>query len=386
MKSITKGDRTNYNFHRVLRNIWLNEGISRIEICNKLDLDKATVSTIVSFLIEMGIAEETEKILEEVKPGRRPIGLGITRTFGYSLGVEVHIDGIRVTLVDMRYNIVWEKNKKIITDYTNLAEVIIDIYNEASQLPLLQGRPILGMGVSVPGIVDQSQQKITHAYELKVLDNPYDLKSKIQDHLPIPCFFDNNANCCAWGVLAEHRQKEYKNFLFVYFGFDKLQDELEEEVDHVGMGLGIVLDGQIYVGPNGSAGEFSSTKGGRNKISQFSLSREEMGHYREDEKIQKKLMTEAAQHIGLFVNTFNFQHLFIGGDVEYLTKETKMLINNSIEKNWPYPSQVNCEVEIFSGKKETPATGAAGMFLEKLFTIPTLSSDTEQSMWQIILG
>ena len=47
------------NSSRVLRDIWINQEISRIRIAKNLDLDKSTISSIVTELLEIGVIRET---------------------------------------------------------------------------------------------------------------------------------------------------------------------------------------------------------------------------------------------------------------------------------------------------------------------------------------
>ena len=58
--AISQGKRSRIvNTSRVLREIWINKDISRIQIAANLHLDKSTISSIVSELLELGVVKET---------------------------------------------------------------------------------------------------------------------------------------------------------------------------------------------------------------------------------------------------------------------------------------------------------------------------------------
>ena len=386
MKSITKGDKANFNFHRVLRSIWLAEGISRIELCEKLNLDKATISTIVSFLMNNEIIQEISKASNAVRPGRKPIGLAIRKDFGCVIGIEFHKYGLNVIVTDLKFNLLAERTYSRKIDAANIEKAFSDVYHDILSWPLLEELTILSIGVAIPGIVDHHSGIIRKSIELGIIDTPYNFRQRIFDAIDAPCFIDNNANCAAWSILSAYREKEYKNFLFVHFTFEAIKDRFDNKMDHLAMGLGIVLNGKIYFGPDGSAGEFRSISDIASRVSQFSLTEDELKAYKTDENVKLKLIREIADHIALLVNVFNFKHLFMAGSLDHLHQDSSEIILQAINENWAYNEPVDCEIHMLKDRQNITTTGAAGMFLESLFSVPSLSASPEQSFWRKVLA
>src|SRR5262249_35657563 len=98
-------------------------------------------------------------------------------------------------------------------------------------------RPLLGIGVATPGIVDDDGVVLTAAH-VRWNDEP--LAAKLQSALDVPSYVVNDANAA---VLAEHSAMgvETENLLLVRVGG--------------GVGAGIVIGGELFVGDHFAAGE-----------------------------------------------------------------------------------------------------------------------------------
>ena len=96
------------------------------------------------------------------------------------------------------------------------------------------------MGISCGGPLDASSGVILSPPNLPGWDN-VKIVQMIEEKFGVPCGLQNDANACA---LAEWRfgaGKGTKNMIFLTFG--------------TGMGAGLILDGKLYAGTNGMAGE-----------------------------------------------------------------------------------------------------------------------------------
>jgi hypothetical protein len=120
MTSINKGERSSFNFYRVLRSIWLNQDISQVELGQEHSLDKATVSNIISYLSQKNIIKVVKKQQIGNKPGRRPVGLAINNNFGYIIGIEILNKGLKIVAVDMHNNKIVENYQNISITYGNM--------------------------------------------------------------------------------------------------------------------------------------------------------------------------------------------------------------------------------------------------------------------------
>ena len=88
MKSINP--LSDINVSRILRLVWKKKGISRVEIANTLNLDKSTVTKIVSSLTDIGIVKEIAEGSTGPQGGRKPIYLEISKSFACVGGIEIN--------------------------------------------------------------------------------------------------------------------------------------------------------------------------------------------------------------------------------------------------------------------------------------------------------
>ncbi|HMB00172.1 MAG TPA: ROK family protein, partial [Spirochaetota bacterium] len=112
-------------------------------------------------------------------------------------------------------------------------------------------KTILGISIGLPGVVDPVTGIIINSRYLQLANYP--LKKKLQCEFKCPILINNNANLAAF---AEYynvaQQKNIKNILFLY-----IQELFVNNVTHIGFGLGIIINGQIYHGEHLQAGEFN---------------------------------------------------------------------------------------------------------------------------------
>lgn len=383
MKINSSKIRSQYNLFRVLRSIWLNHGISRIELCKLHDMDKATMSSIVGHLINLQVVEEVEPHVVEVKPGRKPIGLGIVADFAYVAGMEYHKSGIRAVIKNMHSLTVYESDFPFDIKSGDIKKRFLTVYEKIKEE--LEGKRLLGIGVAVPGIVNHEQGIILSSRKMGLEDEPYDFRKEIFDHLDVPGFIDNDANCCARGILADHRTGGYSNFLYTHINYETdAQQNLSD--DSLGLGFGIVLKEKVYYGPDFTAGEFQTIEYNPDRINQLNLTNDELERYGRDEELQRRVFHQIATHFALFINVFNFSHLFLGGDLPSLIPDLETVVRDVIDKNWLYKNAREIGIHILGNKDMSPALGAAGMFLEQLFTVPEMDHSRGALIWQDVFG
>jgi len=101
--------------------------------------------------------------------------------------------------------------------------------------------PVAGIGVGIPGLVNRKTNRI------EVMPNQpsfsqIDLTSELSSATELPVILDNDANACAYGELQVGAARGRREVFFVTLG--------------TGIGAGLIINGQIYRGAAGFAGEF----------------------------------------------------------------------------------------------------------------------------------
>lgn len=224
----------------IVLNIIRNYGpISRADVAKKTKLSSTTVSTLVDDLIKQEYLEEIGE--GESSGGRRPILLKFNPASHFVIGVELEGRNISVAVTDLKINIINKSTEEIKnTDESSVVDEIINLVRQTIEKSGAKFEEIVGMGVGATGLIDTERGIIRQAVNLNWKNVP--LKNLIEDRFDeIPIYIDNIANVAALGEKWAGAGKEVKNLIYIRIG--------------TGIGAGIVLNGTIYQGSNGNAGE-----------------------------------------------------------------------------------------------------------------------------------
>jgi hypothetical protein len=133
-----------------------------------------------------------------------------------------------------------------------------------------------------------------------------------------------------------------------------------------------VLNGKVHYGDGCSAGEFQSILWNEANHGQFSLSDEDSRRIATDPGILSRVIDELSAHIAFLVNTLNLTSVVIGGEIAKYREQIVPSLQNAIQQNWSYQNRVDCSIEFATMGDLAVAYGAAGMFLERFFSIPAI--------------
>ena len=354
------------NTSRIIREIWTSRSISRVDLARKLDLNKSTVTHIVNDMLDTTLVLETSEGPAGPLGGRKPVRLEINRSYGYILGFELRPESYTVVAVDILGDILFSRTENLKTNASNFKETLFRLQNELENELSWIGRPLIGIGLGLSGIIDAPNRIIKASIPLN-FTSPFDFYEEIARHTDIPIYIDNDANACAWGELTFHRTRNLKNFLFCLIEFRDVDQSRYSEQTAIGMG--IVMNGSVYYGRNCSAGEFKSiySRGGKGS-GQLSIDYSKNNPILENDETVDRFIRELSQNLSLFVNTFNLSQVFLSGDLgPRMTERFREVLNEEINMNWPYSNQVDCEVRFSSLGDKSVAYGAAGLVLNRIF-------------------
>lgn len=137
-------------------------------------------------------------------------------------------------------------DKEIVYDHTskNEEEVIKEISLLVKQLinrNKINENKLLGIGIGFPGHIRYKEGITIKSSNLKGFKN-YPLKKSLQRYFSIPVLTDNDANAQAFAEYKYGAGKGYNSIIFVTISS--------------GVGAGIIINGKIYHGITGTAGEF----------------------------------------------------------------------------------------------------------------------------------
>ncbi|MFN8382825.1 MAG: ROK family transcriptional regulator [Anaerolineales bacterium] len=227
------------NLSSVLRLIHSQAPISRAQLAVITGLNKSTVSSLVDELIERNLVHEAGS--NSSGAGRPATLLEINSQAGLIIGVELGVDFVSVAVTDFLGNIIWRRREDANPNegQQKMIEQTLRIAKEAMTAGKKKNTPFLGMGLATPGTVDIKEGMLIFAPNLHWRNVPFGKIFSEQTKLKV--FVENDANAAA---TAEHlfgTTRKCQDFLFVFAG--------------VGIGGGLFLNGKIYRGKNGYAGE-----------------------------------------------------------------------------------------------------------------------------------
>jgi N-acetylglucosamine repressor len=222
----------------ILETIRVSGRISRADIAKKNGLSPTTVSSAVNELIQEGLVSEFGT--GSSNGGRKPVLLQFDPDNKFLIGVSVTNSLITVAELNLEASV----HKK--TEYqvqNQIGDSFVTYVLECLE-QFLQGSSdftkCVGISVIVPGVIDSVNGVIHYNARLGLKEVP--LKAMIEKRFGLPTWLDNDVNAIA---LAE------KNF----GAFQEFDNLIYIRVDQ-GIGVGIYMNGSIYRGHFGGAGEF----------------------------------------------------------------------------------------------------------------------------------
>ena len=224
------------NQNAVLQTVHLDGPISRIDIATKLSLSPAAVTGITAELIERGLIFEARQAKSE-GVGRRAILLEVDYEQALVAGIKVSNAGITYALTNLNAQVVLAETEALRD--TRAETVIAAIAAVFERLTTRADKPVVALGINLPGIVDTDQQTVRHSPLLGWERVP--LGEILMQKLGVPVLVENDVNALALAEAWYGHGREHESFLVLTLGR--------------GVGMGIVIDGKLYRGPRGGAGE-----------------------------------------------------------------------------------------------------------------------------------
>ena len=365
------------NETRILQEIWLNPGISRIGIARNLGLNKSTVTKITAGLLEDRIVELASSPDKMETKGRRPTGLHLNHELGVIIGIEIQTDNWKAVALNLNGQVLDSYRSPAITPQPDILPVIRGAMDFAVARQRSAGRVCLAMGIGLAGQVNPYESRILSSNPLNIR-RPLDFQAELGSDYPFPVFIENDANCCCWNVIMEKKSNRKRNFLCLLVEFRRTGVQ-HEEPPGVAIGIGLVIRDSVLHGDDFSTGEFQSVFKQVNNPSQFHLEPEEVSRLHLDVGLRTRVMHELAQNISLLVNILNIKMVKVFGDFIGDQHEVWRLFDEEIQRNWLYDSTVDCTIEVSDQGPDAVAIGAAAYVLNRVFFLPDVLEERKST-------
>ena len=212
--------------------------ISRSKLARMVSVSRATVSGIVSELLQAGVLEEVGEGVST--GGRRPIKLRYRPDSRMVVGVVLFHNRILAALTDMEGN---PLNYLEIPIYEMTPESLLCSMKEAA-LQILEGVPrdrVLGVGAGTPGLVDFETGVIEISVSRGWLEGGVRVREFLERELELPVYVANRSRVAALGEYQVGVGRGISNLIYLFLG--------------QGIVAGVVIDGQLYLGSGSGSGE-----------------------------------------------------------------------------------------------------------------------------------
>ena len=211
--------------------------ISRAEIARETVLQRSTVSTIVDALVADALVEEIGE--GESTGGRRPTLLRLKASGAAAVGVDISPTRTTVAASELAGRVIEKEEFETDPDFDKTITRAIDCVLEFKKR---HGEGLEGVGVILPGLVDSEQGTALYIPYFNWRD--LKVESRVSAATGLRVMIDNDANAAALAELWFGRPEvsNARDFIMVFVS--------------EGVGTGIIIDGQIYRGTGGAAGEF----------------------------------------------------------------------------------------------------------------------------------
>jgi len=399
-EELSEKERRNIDILEILRK---RGPISRPDISKELGVNVVTISNYIDEFIKRNMVFEKE--LDVSEGGRRPVLLDLNPQAGYVIGVGLNLLNMVGLLVDLKGNIITKT--QIVRPKASVKEIsesLLEIVREILRRSKEYASSIQGIGVGVAGLINKKDgtvhwpQKMNHYYTYASVDVP--LKGLMEKEFNLPTLIENDATSACFGEHWLDLEKSYKNCLYMFSG----------------VGCGIMINGEVYRGAQGYAGEvsiynykeqdlFSCAAGNDCFIkrweidlgivddvkSSLSFDKEKAARFfrltssnidnvdlksvfiaaRAGEEIACSALDRAAKRLGIkiayLVNLLNPEAVVIGGGLEEAGEDFLKKVNQTV-KAWSFREATDDLRIVYSQLRENAvALGAASLVMQKIF-------------------
>jgi predicted NBD/HSP70 family sugar kinase len=212
--------------------------LSRTALTARLALSKSTVSSVAAALVARRLVKERPARTRRI--GRRPILLEINPDAGYVVGADLGATLLRVASADLTGQIrTTVQDRTAAAGLETLLAQVETMVERVAADTTVRRRKSLAFAVGVPGAVAGGEE-IRLCPNLPFLEGVR-LRERLATRLRIPVLMDNDVNFAAVGEKWRGRAGDVHNFASIAIG--------------TGVGMGLIINGELYRGTTGFAGE-----------------------------------------------------------------------------------------------------------------------------------
>ncbi len=240
LKELAEGGKSALMKRRMIAHFVEHGAATITELAKVLNCSIPTVTKFIGELAQADCIINYGKL--ETQGGRYPLLYGLRPEAGYFIGVDVKHNSLNIGIIDFvgsmqktYYEIPFQlENSEECLD--ELCSIVLAHLDDAGY----QKSDILNINVNLPGRINP---KTGQSYTLFNFDANKSFAQTLTDKLGMPVSIDNDTRGMAYGEYTQGIAADgnYKNVLYINVSW--------------GIGLGIILDGKVYLGKSGFSGE-----------------------------------------------------------------------------------------------------------------------------------
>lgn len=220
-------------------NIIYKDGVKTIaDLCDATHNSIPSITQIMNEQTDAGLVKSFG--IGESKGGRKPVLFGLNENAGYVVSIEISRKYTRIAIFNLHNKQIGDTHeiKQGLENSEDIFNILKDQSNKLIANQKIDDKLILGYGITVPGLID-IKKGMSLSY-LQFGNQP--IEKSFYDIFRKPVFIEHDTRAMAWGEAWFGLAKNKENVLFINIGS--------------GIGLGIIINGQLYHGNSGLCGEF----------------------------------------------------------------------------------------------------------------------------------
>lgn len=215
--------------------------ISRIQLSKLTKMSPTTITRIVQELEEEGFVRETD--VEETSIGRRPTLIDLCADALFTVGIEIDRSRIRIGIINFigDIEVLNEIKRDLHQSYEDTIREIVESVHQMLKQSNTSLSKVLGIGVGIPGVVDNEQGVVVVSEQLRWVNCP--IRQDLSEHFACDIIIDNELKMQILAEIGDYYAPTYENCILIGMGS--------------GIGAAILMNGDVYRGIKNNAGEIS---------------------------------------------------------------------------------------------------------------------------------
>lgn len=224
---------------KIIKQLYFASALSCSDLSTLIDTSLPLTTKMLNELIRDNDIMETG--LAPSTGGRRPQMYSLRPDRMYTVAVAMDQLFTRIVIMDMQRQYVseLEKFELHLAEDSDALETLAEKLDEHIRRSGVKKEKIVGIGIGMPGFVD-SKKGLNYSF---LTSAGTSITHYIKDKVGVPTFIENDSSLIALAELSFGAARNKKSAMVVNLGW--------------GIGLGLILNGELFRGYNGFAGEFS---------------------------------------------------------------------------------------------------------------------------------